>query len=590
MTPEELNKARHSSAHMLNATIAKMHPGTKMAIGPTIDNGFYQDFELPENVTISETDLPKIQKWLKKMIQEKHDFVGREVTAEEARAAFEGQAYKLEMIDELEAEGTQITLYESGPLLDLCRGGHTDNTSEIPLDGLMLHKVSGAYWKGDEKNTMLTRIYGLLFPTKQELDEYLELLEEAKRRDHRKLGKDLDLFFFSDKVGKGLPLLTDRGATIRRELERAVIDEELKRGYKHVKTPDLASLELYKTSGHYPFYKDSMYAPIDIDGDKFMLRPMTCPHHFEIYAQRPRSYRELPLRIAELATLYRYEQSGELSGLLRVRSFTLSDSHIFVTEEQAKDEIKKVIDLIEYFAGTFGLEKGLDKDYSYRLSLGDRNDEEKYFKDDKKWDQGEAVLREVLEEIDAPYVEAEKEAAFYGPKIDVQMKNVMGKEETAFTVQYDFCLPHRFKVRYTAEDGSEKQPVVIHRSSVGAIERTMAFLIEHFAGEFPLWLSPTHVDILSVSEKHVDFCEKLAQEFRDVGIRVDIDDSDETVGKKIRNATKRKSPYILVIGDKEMGSDMLAVRKRGEQDTVDISKEQFKKDILERISTKSLDI
>lgn len=588
LSTEDLEHIRHSAAHMVNAAMQQLYPGVKLAIGPAIENGFYQDFEMPEGITLSDKDLPKIEKVMKKIIAGKHEFVGREVTADEARAAFEGQPYKLEMIDELEKNGEQIKLYTSGPIVDLCRGGHVNYTSEIPTDGLRLQKTAGAYWRGDEKNKMLTRIYGLAFATKQELENHLNLLEEAKKRDHRTLGKQLDLFFFSDVVGKGLPMLTEKGATIRRELERAIVDEEVRRGYLHVKTPDLASLELYKTSGHYPYYKDSMYAPITIDDEEYMLRPMTCPHHFEVYRRRPRSYRELPLRIAELANLYRYEQSGELTGLLRVRTFTLSDAHIFVAPSQAKEEIKRVLNLVEYFAGIFGLEKGVN--YHYRLSLGDRNDEEKYFKNDKKWDTGEQTLREVLQELDAPFVEAEKEAAFYGPKIDVQMKNVMGKEDTAFTVQYDFCLPNRFQVTYIDESGTEQEPVVIHRSSIGAIERTLAFLIEHFAGEFPLWIAPTHARLLSVSEKHADFCHTLATELQQAGIRVEVDDADDTVGKKIRNAVTQKIPYVIVVGDKEVEAKTLAVRKRNTEKTEECTVTDFIAHISELIATKSREL
>ncbi|MFC1597987.1 threonine--tRNA ligase [Patescibacteria group bacterium] len=588
MDDKKLDQARHSAAHMLAAAVLELYPKSKIAIGPTVDDGFYYDIEFPEDVVISDRELPKIEKRMKRLIKQNIDFVEKKVDAKEAKKLIKSSPYKKELIEELEKEGQEIKIYESGDFVDLCEGGHVKNSKEIPIDGLKLHRVAGAYWRGDEKNKMLTRIYGLLFATKKELDDYLELLEQAKLRDHRKLGKELDLFLFSDLVGKGLPLFTERGATIRRELERAVVDEERRRGYEHVITPDLASVELYKTSGHYPYYKDTMYAPITVDDEEIILRPMSCPHHFMLYKSRPHSYKELPLRMAELVKLYRYEKSGELSGLMRVRGFCLADSHIFVTQDQAGDEIKEVIELIEYFASVFGLEKG--KDYLYRLSLGDREDEKKYYKNDEMWDLGEGVLRKVLQDMDAPFYEAEKEGAFYGPKIDIQMKNVLGKEDTAFTVQYDFCLPERFDLKYIDAAGKEKQPIVIHRSSIGAIERTMAFLIEHYAGEFPLWLSPEHVAIISVGENHKEYCYELAKELEEKGLRVKVDDSDETVGKKISKAVKMKYPYMLVIGDKEMGSKKLMVRIRGQKDLKEIDKSKFISQTVKLIEKKSLDL
>lgn len=382
-----------------------------------------------------------------------------------------------------------------------------------------------------------------------------------KDRDHKKLGKELDLFAFSDSVGKGLPLFTPRGATVRRELERFIVDEELKRGYLHVYTPDIAKLGLYEKSGHYPHYKDSMYAPITIDDEQFMLRPMTCPHHFELYLRKPVSYRELPMRIAELAKLYRYEQSGELMGLQRVRTFCLSDAHIIcASEEQAVEEISNALDLIEYVTGVFGLR--LDTDYRYRLSMGDRANTEKYYKNDAAWEKSEDLLRKLLKQRGSKFEEAKDEAAFYGPKIDVQMKNVNGKEDTAFTVQYDFCMPDRFNLTYIAADGSEKRAFVVHRSSIGAIERIMAFLIEKYAGAFPLWLSPIQVKVLPVSEKHNEYGEKVLAEMKAAGIRAEIDSNNESLGKKIRNAKTEKVPYFLVIGDKEIESKSATLESR----------------------------
>lgn len=406
-----------------------------------------------------------------------------------------------------------------------------------------------------------------------------------EERDHKKLGKELGLFTFSDTVGKGLPLFTKKGATIRRELERFIVDEEIKRGYQHVITPDIAKLDLYKKSGHYPHYKDSMYAPIVIDDEEFMLRPMTCPHHFELFLSEPRSYRDLPMRIAELAKLYRYEQSGELMGLQRVRTFCLSDAHIICKdEEQAVEEIGKALDLIEFATSVFGLK--LNTDYRYRLSLGDKNNTEKYFKNDEAWEKAEDLLRKLMKSRGAEFEEAKDEAAFYGPKIDIQMKNVNGKEDTAFTVQYDFCMPERFDLKYVGDDGKEHRAFVVHRSSIGAIERLMAFLIEKYAGNFPLWLSPVQVKILTVAETHKDYAKKIFDELINAGIRAELDDSNETLGKKVRNAKTDKANYLLVIGDKEMQSNNVTAESRdngklGEKTVSDFI-EFIKKEISDR--------
>lgn len=409
--------------------------------------------------------------------------------------------------------------------------------------------------------------------------------EKSTERDHKRLGKELDLFTFSSTVGKGLPLFTPKGATIRRELERFIVDEEIKRGYSHVHTPDIAKLDLYKKSGHYPHYKDSMYAPIVIDDEEFMLRPMTCPHHFELYLSRPHSYRELPMRIAELAGLYRYEQSGELMGLQRVRTFCLADAHIICKdEEQAVEEIGHALDLIEYVAGVFGLSMG--KDYWYRLSLGDRANTEKYYDNPGAWEKSESLMRSLMEKRGCDFIEATDEAAFYGPKIDVQMKNANGKEDTAFTVQYDFCMPDHFDLTYTAEDGTQKRAFVIHRSSIGAIERIMAFLIEHYAGAFPLWLSPTQVRILPISEKHTEYAKTIETALREVGIRVDSD-ADDSLGKRIRGSKLEKIPYTLIIGDTEMESKTLTAESRDHGKLEDLTLSDFTARLKEEITSRS---
>ncbi len=535
-----------------------MFADAKFGIGPSIEDGFYYDFELPR--ALSPEDLPIIERKMVDIIKADLPFKHREISKEEAKILFASQPYKLELIEEIDDD--RIGVYSQGNFTDLCRGPHVNSTGEI--GAFKLTSIAGAYWRGDEHNAMLQRVYGLAFETQAELDDYLEHLEEIKKRDHRKIGKDLDLFVFSDLVGKGLPIFTEKGSIIRRELERFVVDEELKRGYKHIYTPDLALVALYKTSGHYPYYKDTMYPVMKIDDEELILRPMTCPHHYQYYASRPRSYRELPFRIAELAKQFRYEKSGELTGLMRVRAFCLADSHIICQKEQAVSEINQVMDLIEYVAGVLGYKAG--EDFRYRLSLGDRKDEKKYYKDDDAWDYAENVLREVLKQRGANFFEAEKEAAFYGPKIDIQMKNVAGKEDTAFTVQYDFVGPKRFKMTYIDSDGKEKEPIVIHRSSIGAIERTMAFLIEHYAGAFPTWLSPVQVKVIPVSDRHNEHAARITAELKGRGIRAEIDDRSERMNLKIRQAQLEKVPYMVVIGDKEAAENTVAVRRRsGEQ-------------------------
>ena len=405
-------------------------------------------------------------------------------------------------------------------------------------------------------------------------------------KDHRDIGRELDLFVFRDEVGSGLPLLTEKGTTIRRELERFIVDEEIKRGYQHVSTPELAKVKLYEISGHYPYYKDTMYPVMQVDEDKLILRPMTCPHHFMLYSSRPRSYRELPIRMAELAKLFRYEKSGQLTGLVRLRSFCLSDAHIFCTKEQASSEIREAIELINYSVGVLGLKKG--QDYSYRLSLGDPNNKNKYYDDPAGWQEGESVLRETLKSMNETFVEASDEAAFYGPKIDVQMKNALGKEETAFTVQYDFCLPKRFELSYINSEGRQEQPVVIHRSSIGAIERTMAFLLEHYAGALPLWLSPVQVAVLNISDKQHPWATAVTHALKHAGIRTELYDQNETLGKKIRLAETQKIPYIAIVGNKEMISESITIRARGNKDIGEIPLQHFIEKVLEEIKKRSV--
>ncbi len=581
---KELEILRHSAAHIMAEAVQSIFPDAKFGIGPAVENGFYYDFDLLRSLTSD--DLPRIEAKMNEIIASDVPFIRQEVTKAEARRLFAAQPYKLELIDEIPDK--KVSLYRQGDFVDLCRGPHVKSTKEIPGDALKVDKIAGAYWRGSEKNLMLQRIYGLLFWSKKELNEYLTLQEEIKKRDHRKIGKDLDLFVFSDLVGKGLPLFTEKGSIIRRTLERFVVDEEIKRGYQHVYTPDLANIALFKTSGHYPYYKDSMYPVMKIEEEELMLRPMTCPHHFELYASKPRSYKELPFRIAELAKQFRYEKSGELTGLIRVRSFCLADSHIICQADQAMDEINSVLDLIEYMAMTLGLDTGAN--YRYRLSLGDRNDNAKYYKDDGAWDFAENVLRQVLVQRKSNYFEAEKEAAFYGPKIDIQMRNFAGKEDTAFTVQYDFVMPKRFKLSYIDKDQQEKEPIVIHRSSVGAIERTMAFLIEHYGGAFPVWLAPVQVMIIPVADRHLDYAQKLETELKSVGVRVKIDARSETVNLKVRQAQLDKIPYMLVVGDKEVAASTVAIRLRSGEQLASQSFDDFKESVRRAIADKVKDL
>jgi threonyl-tRNA synthetase len=579
---EKLQKIRHSLSHILAAAVKALFPDVKFGIGPAIENGFYYDFDIKD---LSADDLTRIENKMREIIAEGILFIKENISREEAVRLFHDQPYKLELIEEL-TDG-DITIYRSGDFVDLCAGPHIQTTKEIPANAFKLERIAGAYWRGSEKNPMLQRIYGLAFRSKKDLDEYIKLQEEIKKRDHRVIGRELDLFVFSDLIGKGLPIFTQKGSIIRRELERFVIDEELKRGYKHIYTPDLANVELYKISGHYPYYKETMYPVMKVDEEELILRPMTCPHHFQYYASKPRSYKELPFRIAELAKQFRYEKSGELTGLMRVRSFCLADSHIICQKEQAMDELNSVIDLIEYVAGVFGYKAG--ENYRYRLSLGDRCDTKKYYKDDAAWEAAEAVLRQVLNQRGANYFEAENEAAFYGPKIDIQMRNVSGKEDTAFTVQYDFVMPKRFGLTYIDKDGKEKEPVVIHRSSIGAIERTMAFLIEFYAGAFPVWLSPSQVVIIPVSDQHLEYGRELEAELKAANIRAEVDDRAERMGQKIRQAQLDKVPCMIIIGDKEVADKTVSVRLRTGKQLPAMPLEQFKQELVKVISNKVKD-
>lgn len=573
---------RHSCAHVMAQAVLELYPGTKLAIGPSTEDGFYYDFDPQGQHKFSELDFVQIEQKMKEIIRSKQEFVREEISKEEALSRFEkeNEPYKLEIIQDLD-DGT-ITLYKNGPFVDLCRGPHVQNTSEIKAFKLL--SVAGAYWRGSEKNPMLQRIYGTCFLTKEELANYLLRLEEAKKRDHRRVGKDLKLFTTSPEVGAGLPLWLPNGATIRRILERYIVDMELAEGYQHVYTPVLAKTELYKISGHWDHYRDSMYPPMALDDDELVLRPMNCPHHIQIYkSEGVRSYRELPLRMAELGQMFRLEKSGELTGLSRVRSMCLNDAHIFCTEEQIHEEIIKALQMVEKAYKDLGFTPDT---YTYRLSLGDRNDTVKYVDNPAMWDKAENELRVVFKELNLPHYEAPGEAAFYGPKIDIQLKNVLGKEETVSTIQVDRHLPERFQLEYVGEDGKPHQPIMIHRGIISTMERMTAFLIEYYAGAFPVWLSPVQAIILPIKDSVNDFARNFHLELQKMGLRVNLDIRNEKLGYKIREAQVHKIPYMLVIGEKELQENKVAVRRRDGNDLGAMSMDDFKSLIQDDINSK----
>lgn len=574
---ENLSAIRHSLAHLLAAAVLDLWPDTKNTIGPAIDTGFYYDFEFPS--PISEKDLGKIEQKMREIVKTWSTFSHQEVSAEEARAHFKGNPYKLELIDEIVAKGEKITLYTSGTFTDLCRGGHVESANELRSAGWKLDKIAGAYWRGDEKNAQLTRIYGLAFETPKKLEEYALMREEAKKRDHKKLGPELDLFFIDEKVGKGLPMWTPRGTAIKFELESFARDIERAYGYEHVSTPYLGAEELYRASGHLDHYSQNMYAPLDMDGGKFYLRPMACPHHIRMYQRKPWSYKELPVRYAEIADYNRYEKSGELMGMIRVRKFQLTDGHLFITQEGLKDEFERVCKMI--IEGIRGL--GLTDIVSYRFSKRDPENKEKYFPDDELWNKAESLMKSALDEIGLNYTEALDEAAFYGPKLDVQAKNVNGKEDTLFTAQIDFLLPQKFDLEYTDADGHKKRPVMVHRSTIGCLERTFAFLIEHYAGNFPTWLSPTQVAVIPIREEHAAFAREINEMLKLEMIRTKLDDSDEGFGKKVRAAKIARTPYSLIIGDNEVASKTVTVESRDKGKIGQMSPAEFLQHIEEEI-------
>ncbi|MBK4098814.1 threonine--tRNA ligase [Staphylococcus aureus] len=575
---EALEVLRHSTAHLMAHAIKRLYGNVKFGVGPVIEGGFYYDFDIDQN--ISSDDFEQIEKTMKQIVNENMKIERKVVSRDEAKELFSNDEYKLELIDAI-PEDENVTLYSQGDFTDLCRGVHVPSTAKIKEFKLL--STAGAYWRGDSNNKMLQRIYGTAFFDKKELKAHLQMLEERKERDHRKIGKELELFTNSQLVGAGLPLWLPNGATIRREIERYIVDKEVSMGYDHVYTPVLANVDLYKTSGHWDHYQEDMFPPMQLDETESMvLRPMNCPHHMMIYANKPHSYRELPIRIAELGTMHRYEASGAVSGLQRVRGMTLNDSHIFVRPDQIKEEFKRVVNMIIDVYKDFGFE-----DYSFRLSYRDPEDKEKYFDDDDMWNKAENMLKEAADELGLSYEEAIGEAAFYGPKLDVQVKTAMGKEETLSTAQLDFLLPERFDLTYIGQDGEHHRPVVIHRGVVSTMERFVAFLTEETKGAFPTWLAPKQVQIIPVNvDLHYDYARQLQDELKSQGVRVSIDDRNEKMGYKIREAQMQKIPYQIVVGDKEVENNQVNVRQDGSQDQETVEKDEFIWNLVDEIRLK----
>jgi threonyl-tRNA synthetase len=574
---------RHSTAHLLAQAIKRIYGNkeVKLGIGPVIEDGFYYDIDLA--TPLSSEDLAKIEKEMERITQENLSISRRVVSREEALQIF-GELedpLKLELIHDL-PEDAELTIYDQGEFFDLCRGPHLPSTGRIKAFKLL--SVAGAYWRGNSNNKMLQRIYGTAFPKKAQLDEHLQLLEEAKKRDHRKLGRELKMFSFSREVGQGLPLWLPAGAKLRRTMERYIVDLEERLGYLHVYTPVLANVELYKTSGHWEHYKDDMFPPMQMDNEELVLRPMNCPHHMMVYKSDMHSYRDLPMRIAELGTMHRYEMSGALTGLHRVRAMTLNDAHIFCRPDQIKDEFARVISLIRQVYEDFGI-----KDYRFRLSYRDPKDTEKYFQNDEMWEMSQRMLREVVEEMGLPFYEAEGEAAFYGPKLDVQIKTALKKEETLSTVQLDFLLPERFELEYVGEDGQKHRPVVIHRGIISTMERMTAFLLENFAGALPTWLSPVQAKVIPVSTAFEGYVTEVTDKLLAAGIRVEADQRNEKLGYKIREAQLEKIPFMLVVGENEVNAGGFSVRRRGTGDLGAHSIENTIALIQEEIRTKKTD-
>jgi len=576
---ERLNKLNHSCAHMLAQAIKHLYPHAKFWVGPTIEEGFYYDIDLGEDV-IKEEDLPKIEKEMKKISKDGKRIVRSEISKEEAMEMFKEDPYKMDLLTRMDEDEEVISCYTQGDFTDLCRGPHVDTVKE--LKNFKLLKVSGAYWKGDSKNKVLQRIYGVCYDTPEELEEHLHLIEEAKQRDHRKIGKEQEIFMNHELVGSGMPLWLPNGAIIRKQLENYIYEKEQKLGYNHVYTPCVGTVDLYKTSGHWDHYKENMFPVMQVEEEEFVLRPMNCPHHMLVFKNKLHSYRDLPIRIGEFATDFRYEASGAVKGLERVRCMCQNDAHLFVTPDQIKEEFKKVVNLILDVYNDFGI-----KNYKFRLSLRDKEDKEKYFDDDEMWDKAESKLREVLNELGVEYFEAIGEAAFYGPKLDVEVKPAVGPEVTLSTCQLDFLLPRNFELFYIDNKGEKQTPVVLHRAIFGTFDRFTAFLIEETKGIFPTWLSPVQVNVLPVNnEYHLEYSEEIYNMLKEEGIRVELDDRGEKLGYKMRESTLRKIPFTLILGNNERDERKISYRRYKSEETITVSIEEMLELLEEEINTK----
>ena len=580
---EGLNTLNHSCAHLLAQAVKHLYPHAKFWVGPVIEDGFYYDIDLGDDV-ITEEDLQKIEREMKKCAKDNKRIVREEISKKEALERFKDDPYKVDLISRMDEDDTIISMYTQGDFTDLCRGPHVESTKL--LKNFKLLKASGAYWKGDSNNKMLQRIYGVCFETPEDLEAHLKELEEAKERDHRKIGKDLEIFMLNDLVGKGLPIWLPNGYTMWRIIQNYITEKEVANGYLHVHTPDLGNVELYKTSGHWDHYKDDMFPSMKLDDEEYVLRPMNCPHHMVIYGNKLHSYRDLPLKIAEIANDFRYEAAGAVKGIERARCFTQNDSHIFVTPEQIGEEFKGVLNLIIDVYNDFGIDITKHK---FRLSLRDKNDKVKYYQDDNMWDTAESALREVLNEIGVDYFEAEGEAAFYGPKLDILIKPAVGNEVAIPTIQLDFLLPKNFELTYIDQDGSKKTPIVIHRAILGSLDRFIAFLLEETKGNLPLWLAPNQINVIPVNNNyHLEYAKEIVSKLKENGFRVVLDDRDEKLGYKMREAQIKKYPYNLILGQKEVDSDTISYRLHGEENTVNMNTEDFIEKINEEIKTKGI--
>lgn len=581
---EELQKSRHSLAHVLAKALVSLYPNTKLAIGPAIEDGFYYDIELDKSITAN--DFQDIEKKMKEIINKGEKFEKKVVTKEEALKLFKDNVYKTEIINELK-DGEEVSIYYLGEdFFDLCRGPHVESCTKLQNFGYKIHSINGAYWRGNEKNKMLQRVYVYAFKTKKELAEYIAKLEDARKRDHNKLGRELQLFTTVDYIGQGLPILLPRGAKVIQLLQRFVEDEEAKRGWLLTKTPFMAKSDLYKISGHWDHYKDGMFILGDEEKDKevYALRPMTCPFQYQAYLNQARSYKDLPLRYNETSTLFRNEASGEMHGLIRVRQFTISEGHLMCRPDQLEDEFKKCLELAIYMLKTLGLYE----DASYRFSQWDENDKEKYIGTKEQWDEAQSSMKKILDHLGIPYIIGIGEAAFYGPKLDIQIKNVFGKEDTLITIQIDQMLAEKFGMEYTDSDGSKKIPYIIHRTSIGCYERTLAYLIEKYAGAFPVWLSPEQVKVLSLTERNNDYASEIVEKLKEEGLRVEADLRNEKIGYKIREALKMKIPYLIIVGDEEEKNGTISLRGRGNENKSGLKLSEFIERIENEIKTKKI--